>query len=456
MQKKQGFLDALYQALGSLKLGVFIFLTLAALSLFGTLMPQGMTEHEIQSQFSPGTAWWIKTLGLNDLYHTGWFQLVLLLLCVNLIVCSIQRLPKKLKLLQHKDEHISAQKLVKFGYHRQMTTRLPFEEVKARLARTVSEEFASLQNTEADTPEAYADIAEKGRWSPLMVYVVHLSILLILFGALAGSLWGFKGVMQISEGAASNQVMLYSGEQAVALPFEVRCNEFEVSFYDNGTPKEFRSDLVIVEGEREVLKQSIRVNDPLTYEGITFYQSSYGSTLKSARLELLDRDSGRVIDLNMPFRETGDIPGTKDRIQIMEYQQNLSRFGPAVAVMIMREGEQEPAGSWILANMPDFHGNRVLNYQIKVTGMEQAEYTGLQVKRDPGIWPVYIGFIIMLVGIGVSYYSSHRKIWIWAAPTGNSTRIVLAGRPSKSPFAFEQEFERLCGRLDEELNRSER
>ena len=75
----------------------------------------------------------------------------------------------------------------------------------------------------------------------------------------------------------------------------VRCDKFEVSFYDTGAPKEFRSDLAIIDKGREVLKDSIIVNDPLTYEGITFYQANYGNTLKGAEIELTDRDSGAKI-----------------------------------------------------------------------------------------------------------------------------------------------------------------
>lgn len=142
MQAKAGFWNSLYQNLASMKLTVFIFLTLAACSLIGTLFPQGLTEQQLHSHFSPGIASWIDALGLSDLYHTGWFRLLLLLLCLNLIVCTIQRLPKTLKLLRHREDRIRPEKLSKFAYHSQMTTQLPLTEVEARLAKVVSNAFA--------------------------------------------------------------------------------------------------------------------------------------------------------------------------------------------------------------------------------------------------------------------------------------------------------------------------
>lgn len=286
-----------------------------------------------------------------------------------------------------------------------------------------------------------------------MVYVVHLSVLVILLGAIIGSLFGFKGFMNISEGEASGDVILSDGKSSIALPFQVRCDKFEASFYDTGAPKEYRSDLTITDDGQEVLKQSIRVNDPLSYEGVTFYQASYGSTLRQVDVEFQDTGSGQSHRMTLPFREIRSIPGTTDKVQVVEYQQDFSRFGPAVGIALQREG-QEPAGSWILVNRPDFHGNRILNYHIKVIRADQIPYTGLQVKRDPGVWVVWFGFVALLTGIGLTFYTSHSKLWVWAERNESarpSVKILLAGRASKNSLAFEKDFNLLCDQLDDAL-----
>jgi len=452
MDQKTGFLQSLYQNLASIKLTVGIFLTLAVASLVGTLLPQGLTEGDLQRQFGTGMAQVMKFLGLNDLYHTGWFRFLLLLLCLNLVVCTAERLPKTLKRLRHREDKIDPQKLLKFGCNKEIATRLPLEEVQSRITQVVSKEFAVPQRLE--NPDIYSAVAEKGRWSPLMVYVVHISVLVVLLGALLGSLFGFKGMMNLSEGETSAEVMLSSGRQSVLLPFQVRCDKFEVSYYDTGAPKEFRSDLAIVGNGKDVLKESIRVNDPLTFEGVTFYQATWGTTLKQAEVELVDHDSGKIYPMTLPYGEIKTIPGTKDQVEIVNYQQDLSRFGPAVGLALIKEGQAEPDGSWILVNVPQFHGNRIQNYQVKVTKTEPVNYTGLQVKKDPGVWTVWFGFTVMLLGIGLTFYTSHRRIWIWASPAQQGrtgTRIVLAGRASKNSLAFEQEFNELSDRLQDSL-----
>lgn len=451
MRKESGLLHNLYEALASLKLTVFIFLVLAACSIVGTLFPQGLTFEQVDSQFTPGAAWWIKTLGLNDLYRTGWFQLLLLLLCVNLVVCTLQRLPKTIKLLRRREDHVDPQKLSRFNYSREITVKAPWTKLEGPITQVFSKGFASIQKIE--DANAFTGVAEKGRWSLWMVYVVHLSILVILFGSLLGSIFGFKGFMNISEGEAAAEVTLYSGSHSVMLPFEIRCDKFEVSYYDNGMPKEFRSDLTVLDKGKDIHKQEIRVNDPMTYDGVTFYQASYGTNLKQAEIEFTDTASGKTYTLTLPFRQMVEIPGTRDQVQVMEYRQDLSGFGPAMVLALAREGQQ-PMGSWVLVKKPEFHGNRIQNYRIKVLQAKETSYTGLQVKRDPGLWIVWVGFASLLIGIGMIFYASHRKVWVWAGPSSpgsNTAKILVSGRTTKNPLAFEQEFNELCKRLEELL-----
>ena len=70
------------------------------------------------------------------------------------------------------------------------------------------------------------------------------------------------------------------------LGFEVRCEKFNVDFYPTGAPKEFRSILTILENGQPVpgyKDVKVIVNQPLSYKGITFYQSSYGQANEGSR-----------------------------------------------------------------------------------------------------------------------------------------------------------------------------
>jgi cytochrome c biogenesis protein len=245
--------------------------------------------------------------------------------------------------------------------------------------------------------------------------------------------------------------MLTEGESVTELPFALRCDKFEVSFYDTGAPKEFKSDLAVIQNGREVLKRSIIVNDPLTYEGITFYQASYGTYLKQAEIELTDPDSGKKIAMTLPFRQPVTIPGTNDQLMIAEYQEDLMRAGQAIELVYGKQGRQSSA-KWILIDRP-YHGNRIENYLVRVTKTDKAKFTGLQVKKDPGIWLVWAGFTLMTLAIGLTFYSSHRKLWVCIEPDKkrNKTVVTLAGRTSRNAQAFEEQFEALRSSLENRL-----
>ena len=445
---------ALLGWLSSLKLTLVLFFALAAASVIGTLLPQEISLPELKEHFSPATASLINFLAFNDLYHSTWFRILLLLLCTNLVACTVDRFPKTIRLLRRFETPFDSQKLSKFGLSSSIVTALPIERTQSIVESALSETFGRMNRIESERvggPGPVCAVSETGRWSRLMVYMVHLSVLVVLVGAFAGSYLGFKGSMNLIEGETSDKVMLTEGDSVTELPFALRCDKFEVSFYDTGAPKEFKSDLSVIQNGREVLKRSIIVNDPLTYEGITFYQASYGTSLKQAEIELTDPDSGKKIAMTLPFRQPVTIPDTNDQLMIADYQEDLMRVGQAIELVYGKQGRQSSA-QWILIDRP-YHGNRIENYLVRVTRIDKARFTGLQVKKDPGIWLVWAGFTLMTLAIGLTFYSSHRKLWVCIEPDkkGNKTIVTLAGRASRNAQAFEEQFGALRASLENRL-----
>jgi cytochrome c biogenesis protein len=76
-----------------------------------------------------------------------------------------------------------------------------------------------------------------------------------------------------------------------------------------------------------------------------------------------------------------------------------------------------------------------------------VEYTGLQVSKDPGVWFIYIACIIMTIGLYVTFFISHKKIWIYLAheaPGGKGpVRISIGGMTHRNRLAFEKEIEHI-------------
>jgi cytochrome c biogenesis protein len=54
------------------------------------------------------------------------------------------------------------------------------------------------------------------------------------------------------------------------------------------------------------------------------------------------------------------------------------------------------------------------------------------VAKDPGVWVVYIGCILMLFGLFVSFFMSHRRIWIAIQQQESDTKVVIKASTNKN------------------------
>ena len=80
---------------------------------------------------------------------------------------------------------------------------------------------------------------------------------------------------------------------------------------------------------------------------------------------------------------------------------------------------------------------------------EQVFATGLQIAKDPGVWPVYIGCIMMLLGLFVAFFLSHKRLWVYIYEEENKTRILLSGSSNKNKVGFENMFNALVEKLED-------
>jgi cytochrome c biogenesis protein len=329
---------------------------------------------------------------------------------------------------------------------------------------------ASMKNSgfrfnEVSEDKGYQFYAQKGRYSRLGVFVTHLSILIILVGAVVGMRFGFKGYMEIPEGTVSNTA--YSGtDRQISLDFSVRCDNFDVEFYGGSDmPKEYKSWLTVIKNDREILRKSIAVNDPLTYEGVTFYQSSYGllpdGLGRGIFIFNVGPKDGNSTTLNLRYGDTFQIPNTGITGKILNFSPalkidehgHLSTYAnqmnnPAVLIEFSESGKQKGSG-WILKRHPETWqlpwGDRV-----EFVDYWGVEYTGLQVRKDPGVWVVYLGCIIMSLGLFAAFFMSHRRIWVKAVEEKNSTKVVIGATCNKNRAAFERKIDRMISVLGRE------
>jgi cytochrome c biogenesis protein len=246
--------------------------------------------------------------------------------------------------------------------------------------------------------------------------------------------------------------------------FFVQCDDFRLKEFEPGRPKAFESDLRLFRrmpdgsaGE-ELARQTIRVNEPLRYAGLTFYQASYQQLERAprARITILDKTTGAPLTVmaapNQPIEAADGLS-----YQVVDHQEDFAGMGPAVQVVRIEEPAGTPRSTdgkpsadakvtsfWVFNKRPDFdRDNRPDRFAFRFDRIAPFYATGLQIARDPSTPIVYTGCFALFAGIGIAFYTSHKRVWAHVA----SGKISLGGAAHRNLEAFSQEFEELCDAL---------
>jgi cytochrome c biogenesis protein len=418
----------------SVKLTIVLLLSLAATSIIGTLIPQNEDPAAYLKAFGGYLFQLFNILDLFDMYHSWWFQLLLISLVINIIVCSIDRMSANRRILFVKKPSFKLPRFRNIKHREKFENNRAPEHLKGLYQKLITRHFR-YSHTET-TENGVAIYGEKGRWTRFGVYTVHFSVVLLLVGGLIGSIFGFDGFVNIPEGESVQRVQMRNSAETLNLGFEIRCEDFDVSFYDTGAPKEFRSSLTILEQGRPVLKKDIIVNDPLRYKGINIYQSSYG-TLPSndVVLSFTSRKTGKVYTQKTGIGQTVAIPEELGTFAmkglVRSYKFKGHDVGEALIGMLTPL-DGDPVEIALPLRFPSFDKMRKGNVLIAVVENVPRFYTGLQVNRDPGVWVVYSGFILMIIGCYITFFMSHQQICIELVRTGKKTEVIVAGTANKN------------------------
>ena len=240
----------------SVKLTIVLLLSLAVTSIFGTLIPQNEDPQAYIEAFGGVLFQLFNLLDLFDMYRSWWFQLLIVLLTVNIVVCSIDRMSSSRRILFVRKPSFKLPRFRNLKHRPEFTDGRTPQQLKDTYQEFIARRFRHSQVDATDN--GFVIFGEKGRWTRFGVYTVHLSVVLLLVGGLIGSIFGFDGFVNIAEGESASQIRLRNNPQMMQLPFTVRCDDFEVSFYDTGAPKEFRSSLTVLEQGQPVLQKDIK------------------------------------------------------------------------------------------------------------------------------------------------------------------------------------------------------
>lgn len=93
-----------------------------------------------------------------------------------------------------------------------------------------------------------------------------------------------------------------------------------------------------------------------------------------------------------------------------------------------------------ISNLP-FYGSP---WYIQLKNFKQIEASGLQITRSPGQDVVYLGCIMLTIGVFLLFYVAQRRIWVMVKPLeSGENEVIVAGSTNRNPHDFDNYFQRL-------------
>jgi cytochrome c biogenesis protein len=452
-EESHAVIEKVWRFFCSLRLTLVNLLLLFLGMIAGTFVnPQNDSLANIERAFA-GREWTLRAyrwFELYDLFHSWWFTGCLLSLALNLVACSLERLPRIWYLVRYPERRLD----------HVVGLRFKVAATASALGATDIAEALRKRGYKVQVPQEGFIFAERGRYARFGVWVVHLSLLLILGGGVFGRLTAFEGIAQVPQNAGvisgftqrnadGTEFKHRLVDKDTGKPFLVQCNDFRLKEFEPGRPKAFESDLVVYQdlGSREagaeLARATITVNHPLRFGGLTFYQASYVQLDEGerAKISLRDRATGESRSLMVGAGEPIDAAEGL-RYQVVDYNPDFSGLGPAVQVVRVEDGKR--SSFWVFAKDPGFDGrNRPDRFSFSFERLAPLYATGLQIARDPSTPVIYLGCFLLFAGIGIAFYTSHKRIWAHAA----GGKLALGGASHRNAESFSREF----GEIREEL-----
>ena len=367
----------------------------------------------------------ILTLGLDHVYNTWWFLLLLLILGLSLIGCTLTR---QFPLVQNSKEYFFRKQSNSF-------LKLPFS-IKLKKNFYLKELILSkLQKLnlyiyqKGELIYGYKGLI--GRISPILV---HISLIIILGGSTLGAFKNFKAQEILPKGEVFHiQNPLKIGRLTPLPNITTRVNEFWVD-YKNNKINQFYSNLSILDNYGNELKnQTISVNNPIKFNNIDFYQSDWN--LLGIRIKNIENNQiyeYPVFQLNKNAKSwvtwVNDSPKTIS-IVFDQLENTFSTYDEKGNFLEIKNIGENITKKYILIDL--------------------LPATGLLIKYDPSIQLIYLGFGLLMVTTLLSYLP-YTQFWIFE----NSKNIWVGSSTNRGKIQLEIEFENLIREMENKIYQS--
>lgn len=478
--------DFVLDILSSVPFGLILLILLITACMIGMLIQQQELPEfaKYYASLTPAEKIVYGRLNFFDIYHAWYFNVLLLLLSLNIILASIDHFPAAWSFVTKKK--LTASPTFAKAQRTKGEVELPGVERASLVERTRQAARAlgfKVKVTEEETRTTI--FAERGVWNRLGAYLVHVSLLTIFAGGFMTSR-GYTGMMRVVPEKQSdrmmqsvfnidNEAMLHnSGVRELELPFTIEGVDIQQKLIDPAKGIEMPNTLDWITRVRIHDKESgkktealIHMNHPFDYRGYRMFQTNWiaQGNARQVKIRVTPTAGGTAQDITLDRNGQAKLTdGT-----IVRYRE----FNPAFTVnregrVEMASGDYDNPAAHLDVIYPD--GNNLDVWAFNEAGramMEQAPFlkdkfgkTGplsftltdfekvgvahdISIQYDPGIKIVYAGFLMLCLSLMAVFFFSHQRLWLVV----EEGKITLGGDANRNRLGFEDRMKRVMARI---------
>jgi cytochrome c biogenesis protein len=325
-------------------------------------------------------------------------------------------------------------------------------------------------------------------WNRLGAYLVHVALLSLFTGGMLTSLYSKGGIMEITPGQVSRNYttfdMKYKDGQwerdvgEATVPFDVVCTDLQQKLIrpeaglDTMNTIDWLSYVTIKDKAAGTETPAvIHMNAPFDYNGYRLFQSQFNPVGNARSINIIFKpvNAGQPIEVEIPRNGAVQVEGigqvsyesflpdyTKTRegpttaspdynnpvaVLFVNESQPVMAFNPQLAERVLTSKGGAKDGAGVEDNTLSVNGK---TYVVLLKDFEKASLNhSLEVRRDPGQNPFYIGSMLLILALGCVFFFSHERVWAVIEPDERGSKVYFGGNTNRNKPAFEGRYNSL-------------
>ena len=484
-RKTAPILNRFLDFISSVRFGVSLLIILVVLSMIGMLIIQQNVQgfDTYFASLTPAERLVYSRLGLFDIYHSWYFNFLLLILSLNIVLASIDRFPSAWS-------YISKPKT--WGTKKWLLAQQQSAELEMIGAsdKEVAKRISSVFRQNGLTPiisEKGGNLyvfGQSGKWNRIGAYIVHVALLTLFLGHFVALQTGFDADVRMVPGDKTDQIQMIQFELDkkekfnVQLPFTIHCSDIQQKLIDpRGSIEptntlDWRTQVRIDDPEYGTTEADISMNRPFSYRGYRFFQAQTipVGNARNITLELTSQSNGEIQKVSLSRNGNSTLPdGT--HVEYTEFLPDFSfnsegrpdtRSGdynnPVAVLNVTPPGGERIRVFAFAGNVADDIpvGAPKAGYKWRLAEFEKSPFAHiLSIKFDPydgAFIAWYFGGFGLMGALAFVFFFSHKRVWALIEPNDDGTAsVTLGGHANRNHMGLEQKFSKLIRDLDGRL-----